>query len=344
MYKFLEVDMKNIDEEKYNAFEMKTVYTTVEWLNFIERTHRNTKIKIIEIYENEQFLGYFTGGLVTVAGFIKILGSPFNGWNTHFMGFDIYDREKAIDILPYVIKYFSKKYHCIYLQICNEYFDNEVLNKNKIRYQKIESFKTDLTLSEEEIYAGFHRDVKAKIRKFNKTGCHIESDCSQEYVDIYWKQLVESFKNRGLSPSYDKKRIEVMVEELNKKNMIHCLRVINPEGVCIASFLSIGFGNITIVIGNPSYIRYRNEYKPNEVLVWQTIKYWKNKGVKIFDYGGGGDWKLKFGCSPTSYFMAHYSNIPGLFWLKDFAAKMFWHINKIKFSMKNHLGSRVSYE
>lgn len=344
MYGFIEVDMKNIDEEKYNSFEMKTIYTTVEWLSVIECTHKNTKIKIIEIYENGEFLGYFTGGLVTIAGFIKILGSPFNGWNTHFMGFDLYDKEKAIDLLPYVIKYFSKRYHCIYFQICNEYFECEILGKNKLKYQEIDSFKTNLTLSEDEIYAGFHRDVKSKIKKFNKTGCHIESDSSQEYVDTYWKQLIESFKNRGLVPSYDKERIEVMVRELKEKSMVYCLRVINPEGICIASLLSIGFNHMAIVIGNPSYIKFRDEYKPNEIVFWQAMRYWKSKGMGIFDYGGGGKWKLKFGCSPISYHMVYHSNIPGLFRLKDFAAKMFWHMNKIRCSMKNYFGSRVSYE
>lgn len=334
MYKFIEIEMSQIDEEKYNNFETKTVYTTAEWLLFIERTHDNVKVKILEIYENEQFVEYFTGAVITVVKFLNILGSPFNGWNTAFIGFDLYDKNKAIDILPHVVKYFNKRHGCLYSQVCNIYFESDKLYQHRIKVQNSISFQTDLTLSEEEIYSKFTKGTKTNLRKFERLGCHVEEDYSQEFVDLYWKQLVETFGRQGLVPSYDKNRIEVMIDELSKKGRILCIKAVTPEGIFPATLIQVGYGYLTITVGCPSSLKYRNEYRPNEVLVWYAIRYWKNKGARVFDYGGGGEYKKKYGCNPVEYHMSYFSRIPGLFTLKNFANKAFWMSNYVVSGIK----------
>lgn len=330
MYRFIEIDLNQIDDTKFNSFQTKTIYTTVEWLRFIERTHNNVKIKVLEIYENKQFIGYFTGGLVTIAGLFRILGSPFNGWNTPFMGFDLYDVNKAIDILPHVVKYFQEKHGCFYSQICNMYFISDKLKQNAIKFQNDYGFQTDLTLTEEEIYSKFTRGTKSKIKRFDRLGCYIAEDYSQEFIDIFWEQLVLVFGKQGLYPSYDKNRVEVMIEELKKKNMILCIKAVTPGGICAATLVQIGYGHLTITVGCPSSLKHRNEYRPNEALIWYAIKYWKRRGAKVFDYGGGGEYKKKYGCHRVEYCIPYYTRIPGLILLKNLFYKAFWIINHLR--------------
>jgi hypothetical protein len=329
MYKFIELNPDQIDEQKFYDFDTKTVYTTKEWLRFIERTHLNVKVKVLEVYEHDQFVGYFTGAVVTIAKLFRILGSPFNGWNTPCMGFDLYDPHKAINILPHVVRYFQTRYHCIYAQIYNMYFVKEELAQHGFKVQRSNGFQTDLSLSEQEIFAKFNRGTKANVKRFERMGCRVEEDYSQEFVDIYWDQLVDIFGKQGLTPSYDKKRVEVMIDELRKKERILCIKAVTPEGLCPATLIQVGYGYLTTTVGCPSFLKYRNEYRPNEALIWYAIKHWKGKEAKIFDYGGGGEYKKKYGGAAIEYHTSYFSRMPGLFMFKELANKAYWRLNSL---------------
>ncbi|HTV55088.1 MAG TPA: amino-acid racemase, partial [Terriglobia bacterium] len=39
---------------------------------------------------------------------------------------------------------------------------------------------------------------------------------------------------------------------------------------------------------------------PNETLHWYAMRYWKRQGVAVFDWGGGGEYKQKYGGKPLS--------------------------------------------
>ena len=39
--------------------------------------------------------------------------------------------------------------------------------------------------------------------------------------------------------------------------------------------------------GNASW-RSEQQWRPNEYLHWYALRYWKARGVTLFDWGGGG--------------------------------------------------------
>jgi len=334
MYKLVEVNVDHINEGRFNKFETKTIYTTKEWLRFIIRTQSNVKICVLEIYENDRFLGYFTGAIVTLAKSFCILGSPFNGWNTMSMGFDLYDSSEAIKLIPHVVRYFQENHYCLYSQISNLYFDKDELLICNMRVQSSVGYQTDLTLPEQELYSRLSKGTKANIKKFERMDCRVEEDYSQEFVDLYWNQLVETFGKQGLAPSYDKKRIEVMIDELSENGMILCIKAVTPEGICPATLIQIGYGYLSITVGCPSFLKYQKDFRPNEALMWYAIKHWKHKGAALFDYGGGGEYKKKYGGNPIEYNTVSFSRIPGLFALKEIAKTAYWKLNSLKARIK----------
>ena len=58
-----------------------------------------------------------------------------------------------------------------------------------------------------------------------------------------------------------------------------------------------GFNKIFEFWGNASYRAYQN-LRPNEAIHWYAMRYWKRRGVAIYDWGGEGQYKEKYGCVP----------------------------------------------
>jgi lipid II:glycine glycyltransferase (peptidoglycan interpeptide bridge formation enzyme) len=75
------------------------------------------------------------------------------------------------------------------------------------------------------------------------------------------------------------------------------IRARDPEGKCIATGIYPGYNHIAEFWGNASFRAYQN-LRPNEACHWYAMRYWKQRGAAIFDWGGEGTYKEKYGCVP----------------------------------------------
>jgi len=82
--------------------------------------------------------------------------------------------------------------------------------------------------------------------------------------------------------------------ELGLGNLL-LLRSLDPDGKCVATGLYVGVNQLAQFWGNAS-IRSGQIWCPNEALHWYAIRYWKKRGTRVFDWGGGGTYKAKYGC------------------------------------------------
>lgn len=96
-YIFEVVDLNTIDTKVFNEFPHKSVNTTKEWIEFIAEDSSATPY-IVRITHGETLEGFFSSLIVKKFGF-KIVGSPFPGWSTVYMGLDVYDHEQKAEIL-----------------------------------------------------------------------------------------------------------------------------------------------------------------------------------------------------------------------------------------------------
>ena len=88
MYNFIEVDINSLDVNEYNNFSDKLIYQTKEWVGFVAKTQNAKPIILRIIDDNDNLIGYYTCLLFSKFGF-KIIGSPFRGWTTLYMGFNV---------------------------------------------------------------------------------------------------------------------------------------------------------------------------------------------------------------------------------------------------------------
>jgi predicted N-acyltransferase len=160
-----------------------------------------------------------------------------------------------------------------------------------------ETYKSDLTKSEEDLFKGMDSACRRCIRKAEKSGVTIEEASDLEFADEYYEQLKDVFAKQGKVPTYSKERVRVLLEHLLPTGRLLAVRARNPEGKCIATGLYPGMNDTAFFWGNASW-RTEQHWRPNEYLHWYALRYWKARGVKLFDWGGGGTYKEKYGVEP----------------------------------------------
>jgi len=135
------------------------------------------------------------------------------------------------------------------------------------------------------------------IRKAEKSGVTIEEAHDAAFVDDYYEQLKDVFAKQGLVPSYTVDRVRKLVRHLEPTGHILLLRARDSKGQCIATGIFPGFNRIAEFWGNASF-RQSQILRPNELIHWYAMRYWKRRGVQVFDWGGEAKYKEKYGCVP----------------------------------------------
>jgi hypothetical protein len=63
---------------------------------------------------------------------------------------------------------------------------------------------------------------------------------------------------------------------------------------------------------------------------WYAVRYWKNRGVRIFDWGGEGEYKQKYGCRKVVVPRFCQSKYPIVSSMRDRAKAMFHLKQRVK--------------
>jgi hypothetical protein len=74
----------------------------------------------------------------------------------------------------------------------------------------------------------------------------------------------------------------------------------------VATSLVVG-RNQTAVLWGTAFLRAHAHLHPNEVLHWEAMRHWKRKGAVIYDMGGGGEYKARYGAVLEPFLHAHIS-------------------------------------
>lgn len=72
------------------------------------------------------------------------------------------------------------------------------------------------------------------------------------------------------------------------------LRVKAPDGATLGTGVAVGRNRVAVAWGM-AFDRDNDEFHPIELLWWETMRHWRARGATLFDMGGGGDYKAKYG-------------------------------------------------
>ncbi len=288
------IDIKSADWKLLDGFADRTVFQTRAWLEFVAEAQGATPV-LAEVRKGSDVVGYFTGLTFSKFG-MKVLGSSFPGWTTPYMGFNLIPGVSRMEALAGLEKFAWDDLKCLHLEVSdpNFTFDDGAAGFKAEYYG---SYRTDLTKSEDELFNGMDSACRRCVRKAEKSGVIIEEAHDPAFADEYYEQLKDVFAKQGLVPTYSVERVRSLVKHLEPAGNILLIRARDAEGKCIATGIYPGFNQIAEFWGNASFRAYQN-VRPNEACHWYAMRYWKNRGATIFDWGGEGTYKEKYGCTP----------------------------------------------
>ncbi len=291
------IDFSSLDETQVVArFADRTIWQTREWVAFVAETQEATPV-LAELCDQGQVVGYFTGLSFSRFG-VRVLGSSFPGWTTPYMGFNLMPGVSRREALAAIERLAWDELKCLHMEVSDPHLAPEEGESLGFRWNIYDTYRTDLTKSEEELFGAMQSACRRCIRKAEKSGVAIEEappgDLS--FADEYYEQLKDVFAKQRLVPTYPVERVRALIRHLHPTGRLLLLRAKDPQGRCIATGIYPGYNKFAQFWGNASF-RDGQILRPNQYLHWRALCYWKRRGAEVYDWGGGHSYKEKYGCA-----------------------------------------------
>lgn len=314
------VDFDSADWTRLDQFADRTVFQTRDWVRFVSETQKATPV-LAELKDGGEVVGYFTGLTFSKFG-VKVLGSSFPGWNTPYIGFNLKEGVSRAAALEALEQTAWNTLKCLHMEVSDPNFAPDDGANSGFSAGAYSTHHTDLTQTEEQIFNRMDSACRRCIRKAEKSGVTIEEAHDAAFADEYYEQLKDVFAKQGLVPTYGLERVRALIQHVHPSGNLLLVRARDPQGKCIATGLFPGFNKIAEFWGNASF-RHSQALRPNEYIHWYAMRYWKQRGVAIYDWGGENPYKEKYGCVPHSVPWLKKSRYAFVARLRDEAKKMF---------------------
>jgi CelD/BcsL family acetyltransferase involved in cellulose biosynthesis len=304
------LDVQSADWKRMDAMPDRVVFQTREWVEFLAAT-QNAEPVVAVVRDNGEDLGYFTGLVVTRFG-VRILGSPFPGWTTDYLGFNLapgVDRREAAEAL---LRFAFGPLRCLHVELCDRNLGADDLAGS--RYETDRSRKTyvlDLTGGEEDVFGRMTSACRRAVRKGAKVGVHVEVAPGSGFAEEYHEQLREVFARQSLVPTYGVQRVRELIRHLGDTDRLLLLRAVAPDGQGIATGIFLAFNDMAVFWGGAS-LREQQILRPNEAVFWHAIRWARERGCTTLDFGGGGEYKTRYGAQELWVPRFRCSRIPVL--------------------------------
>jgi CelD/BcsL family acetyltransferase involved in cellulose biosynthesis len=308
------IAVADCDWERMDAFADRVVFQTRAWLEFLARTQHAEPV-VAAVRDGGEHVGYFTGLVVRRFG-IRILGSPFPGWTTESMGFNLIDgvdrRAAAAAAIPFAFRTLG----CVHLELKDRRLERD--DVPGFASESTRTFEVDLSGDEEAIFGRMSSACRRAVRRGQKVGVIVEEARGTSFADEYYAQLVEVFARQSLVPPYGVERVRALIDSLEPTGRLLLLRARSSEGLPIATAIFPGFNRTAYFWGGAS-VREHLVLRPNEAMFWYAMRHWRAHGATVLDLGGGGEYKRRYGARELVLPFFRRSRFSGLDALRDIA-------------------------
>ena len=311
-----ETTLNSLDSSSDRVFSQRP-----HWLNFAAKICSGDVV-IHELKSGSSTIGYLSGIKFYKWG-IPIFGSPFPGWTTPYIGFNLVPSASRREALEIAEKFVFKDLGCLHFEITDRYLRPEDGRALGFETGLVHSYMSDLTLPEEQIFTSMSSACRRAIRKSEKCKVVIEEAAPDGFAAEYYEQLLDVFKKQNLRPTYSQQRVEQLIETVHSSGDLLLVRASDPLGRSIATGIYAGFGCFSYFWGNAS-LRCHQQLRPNEALHWFAMRYWKGRGMQWHDWGGGGAYKAKYGGTPYAVPTFFKSRLPGLSLARSAARSIYY--------------------
>lgn len=247
----------------------------LEFKNVLEKTYKNCESKYF-ILKNKAIFPFFLVKSKLLGN--RIISVPFLDAGG-FLG--DYNKENLKEIIKKL-----KKENITHIEIrINSSFKNFKENKKILSELKFipdfskQQFIINLT-SEKEMWNKFHKHTRNDIRKSEKSNLVLKKIDDKNELKMFYKLYSKNMKYFG-TPQHSYDFFKNLFEMANKNiTGFNCYYENNLAGSIIL-FYNGKYGYVSYNVSNPKY----RQYRPNDFLYWQGIKWSMKNKIKYLDLG-----------------------------------------------------------
>ena len=329
MYSFEQVNYRKINNYINHEYEDRLIFQTKEWIDFVSDCKGAEPI-VIRIKKDNKEIGFFTSLIFSVMG-VRIIGSPFRGWTTLYMGFNLKPGENHVEIIPELWSYVHREFRCFYMEIVDWNISIEEAHEAGLTYGIQETYVKEISDELPKILKSFSSTCKNQIHRFEKNEARLDIvEPTDSFAEEYYKELERVFGYQGLKPSYDLKRVKSLLSHIKEigKETLYTTIAYSPDGTPIGTLIGFGYGK-TAYLWGLTIIR-EEQYYQSDALLWDSFKHWKELGYEHYDLVGVRPYKLKFHPELRQTPRITCCNLPFMIKVRDWAEKLYWVVNKLK--------------
>jgi hypothetical protein len=323
---FQRADLDALDWNELDRFPDRTIYQTRPWLNFLAETQRAQPVVAV-LRDGQKTLGYFTGAIVKWFG-LPILGSPFPGWTTCYMGFNLCPGVSRGDALGALADFAFRDLACVHLEMMDRRLTEPEARQHGFSFTPWGAIEMDLRPGEDQLYNALSGNRRRGLRKAEENGVVIEEAADLDLAREYHDQLLDVFAKQRLVPTFSRARVAALLRHLLPSGNLLLLRARGPDGRCIATGIFTALNDTAALWGAASRPGTLSLH-PNEAIEWYAIRYWKRRGCLTYDLGGtgrrpqSGRHKDEYGGSRFSALWVRKSKYPFLERARNLAKRFF---------------------
>jgi hypothetical protein len=273
---------------------LATVYHRDAWLGALE-ADTGTPIHRLVCERDGTPVGCWPIGLMR-KGPLRVGGSPLPGWNTAYLG-PVFT-EHAGDPLPILQTFMRaapiKNPSFIALRLMDTAIDLTPLGFRQTR--AFETFEMDLTLGEEQLWAGLKSGCRTRIRKGEKNGLEIREETDGSYLDPFWQMASDVFAKSNQHPPYSRKLLE-MIEQRLRANGELLVTSAFKDNERIATLIIPHDSKAAMYFAGGTHANAL-PLAPNNLLHWKTMLLCMQRGIRTYDFisnrGSPGKFKSTF--------------------------------------------------
>ncbi len=291
------------------------------WLSYLAE-EMDLTIHLWRLTLSGETAGYFTAGIFRRLG-VRICGSPFDGWGTPHLGFNMlpgFDRKAFVEPL---IRHVFETHGCWHFEVSDPALRMEDFGRLKTTTESRNTWVNNLSRSEDELLALMNQSRRYAIRRASKTGVLVEIAEPRGFAVEHYQHLTDTYAKQGLTPPTSIARLERMIERVHPSGDLLLLRVRAPDGRSISSGIFAGYGERSFFLSNGS-LRSDQKWNPNEPMHWHAIRHFRDKKIRYHDWNGGGSYKRHYGGEPTTLVRFKVSRSPAIEVARNVARSLYY--------------------
>jgi len=277
------------------------------WLSFLEQTQGGEPVAAL-LNDGGRTIGAFAGMIVQKAG-LRILGSPFPGWTTPYMGMNLDASVSRREALAALRRFAFGELGCVHLEIMDRRLRLSDAAGLGAHHRMFNTSVVHLRNSPEELIASFSATCGRYIRKAGRDGLRAEEAAPDGFADEYYAQLEDVFGRQKLVPTYGPSRPRLLIESIPAEDLL-LVRVRTASGESAATGLFVAVDRELAYFWGVASRRDLMHLHPNELLVYHASNLLRERGFKTVDLGGGGAYKQKYHPTPAPVPWIRISKFP----------------------------------